>query len=544
MATGEQSSSSFGKENNMEKKYLIGVDLGTTTVQVVFLNAQENKVVLTLTEEIFPVSAENPDYIEYDPNDWWEYTKRLLKRGFESGVKPEEVAGICFDGWTVMAFLVKKDGTPVTNAIHYNDMRHMDLLEKADKLFGNEAVERNGNYIGMYSGSVKQYWWKEKHPEVFAQADYLSTEVSWMNYRLTGQWAWNRSEAGFYSQYNHKTREWDDDIISRMGFPRSMFPRLVDAWELVGTVTKEAAEQTGLCEGTPVFGGTDDTSPVAIATGAIGLGQSYISSGSGGNIAANTAGPVSHPTAITYPHCIPGLSITITVMTSMGLSYKWMRNTFGDLETEQGEKTGIDPYEYMNRKAQTSRPGSGGVVCLPYLDGDYTPNNDCNARGVFIGMSTGTTKGDMFRAVLEGVAFSVLDNLMLFGQFGAKISEIVLTGGLAKSALWLQIISDVTGCPISLPEETEGAAFGSALIAGVGAGLFADFEEAVERMVKIRRHAFVPHTENHEIYRELFSVYKSLYPKLKDTFSQLADIRNKLQKSEPEREEVNTCVNK
>ncbi len=511
----------------MPKKYVIGVDLGTTTIKAVFLDTQDNKIISTQTEEIFPVETQNTEYMEYDPTDWMEYTKRILARGFEEGIDPHDVAGICFGGWTVMAFLVKKDGTPVTNAVHYNDMRHLELLEEADNLYGKLAVERNGNYIGMYSASVKQYWWKVKHPGVWRAADYVATEVSYINYMLTGQWAWNRVEAGFYSQYNAHTREWDDEIISAMGFDRSMFPQLVDAWEVVGTVTQDGAAWSGLAPGTLVFGGVDDASPVALATGAFRQGQGFVSAGSAANIAANTQGPVSHPTAITYPHCIPGLTMTITVMSATGLSYKWMRNAFGQLEAQMAQMTGTYTYDYLNEQARSARPGANGVVFLPYLDGDYTPNNDPNARGVFLGMGTETTKGDMLRASLEGVAFSMKDNMMLIREMGGDIDNIVLTGGIARSPLWLQIIADITGCPVSLPEETEGAPFGSAIIAAVGAGLYEDFEQAVRQTVRVKQDAFVPTEKNRALYEELYEVYKSLYPSLRQAFARIADIKEK-----------------
>jgi len=508
------------------KRYLIGIDLGTTTIKAVFLDAKENRIASTQTEEIFPVKTSNPDCIEYDPNDWWAYTKRILKRGFAEGVDPAQVAGVCLGGFTVMTLLAQGDGTPVTNVVHYNDMRHMGLLDEVRGLIGELAVERNYNHIGMYGGLPKLYWWKKNHPEVFGRADVIASEVTWTNHKLTGEWAFNRTQAAFYNAYNGKTREWDEEIIEKAGFPRSLFPRLVDSTEVMGRVTKQAAEETGLAEGTPVFGGADDAAPVAITTGVISAGQGYVSAGSGGNIAANAKRPICHETIICFPHCIPGLTSVITVMSTTGLSYKWMRDTFGQAEAALAERTGEDAYTYLNAQAALSKPGARGVLFLPYLDGDYTPNNDANARGVFIGMDTATTPNDMLRATLEGVAFCILDNIMLIRDLGGEIDDVVITGGVAKSPLWLQIIADVTGCPVSLPEETEGAPFGNAIVAGVGAGLFKSFEEAIERVVKIKRHAFVPDAGNHALYAELYRVYKGLYADLKGAFARMQGIRD------------------
>ncbi|MCL1895220.1 MAG: FGGY family carbohydrate kinase [Clostridiales bacterium] len=511
----------------MEKRYLIGLDIGTTTVKAVFLDALEDRVACVQTEEIFPVDTGNIDEIEYDPGEWWEYVKRILKRGFDAGVDPGRVAGVCLGGWTVMALLARGDGTPLTNAIHYNDMRHIGLVEEVKALVGGLAVERNYNHIGMYSSIVKLYWWKKNRPEIFEEADVIASEVTWINHKLTGEWAFSRAEAGFYSAYNADTRQWDDEIIERLGFPRSMFLRLVDPEEAVGYVTKEAAEECGLAEGTPVFGGTDDSSPGAIATSVTQVGQAYINAGSAGNVGANSEKPICHETIICSPHCLPGLMSAITVMSSTGLSYKWMRNTFGQAEAAIASIAGEDAYSYLDAQAKLSGPGARGVIFLPYLDGDYTPNNDTAARGVFIGMDTATTKNDMLRAVMEGVAFCILDNIELIRGLGAELSEGVISGGVAKSPFWLKIIADVTGCTLSLAEETEGAPLGYAVIAGVGAGLFHSFEEAAGRIVKVRRGAFIPDPANHALYKELYRVYKGLYPRLKDTFAEMQDIRER-----------------
>jgi xylulokinase len=271
----------------------------------------------------------------------------------------------------------------------------------------------------------------------------------------------------------------------------------------------------------------DDASPVAITTGAVKEGQCFLSVGSGANVVVNTAGVVSHPTTIAYPHCIPGLNMLIAVLSSTGLSYKWMRDVFSDTEAAVARFTGDDPYDYMNCEAELSPPGANGVVFLPYLDGDYTPNNDANARGCFLGMGTRTTKGDMLRAVLEGVGLSILSSIMLIRELGGRLDEILLTGGIARSRLWLQIISDITGCSISLPEETEGAPFGSAIVAGLGTGVFASYDEAISKMVRINRNAVTPNLAAADLYRDLFDVYRGLYPKLADAYGKLAGIREK-----------------
>jgi xylulokinase len=216
----------------------------------------------------------------------------------------------------------------------------------------------------------------------------------------------------------------------------------------------------------------------------------------------------------------------ITVLSSTGLSYKWMRNNFAQAEIAVAELTGEDSYMYLDKAAALSKPGAGGIIFLPYMDGDYTPNNDADARAAFIGIGSSNTKNDMLRAVLEGAAMSVKSNLKLIESLGGNLSEIVIAGGPSKSKIWLQIISDVTGCPISLPEETEGAAFGNAIVAGVGAGIYKDYADAVSRIVNVRRNVFVPDKKNNKLYNSIYEIYEGLYPKLKDTYASIAKIRS------------------
>ena len=505
----------------LKKNILAGIDLGTTTFKAVFVDAFTGEIITTQIEEVFPEEVSNPDWLEYNPKDWFESMLRLLQRSYLQGVDAERIGGICFSGPAAMALLVDKDGEPIINSIHYNDLRHVQDLDELKELVGAECIEKNANHIGHYGGLGKLYWWKKNHPDVFAKADSIHTETTWMIQQLTGKRAWNRCEAGFYNVYNTKTREWDDELIKAAGFPRSLFPKLYDAWEVVGEVTEEAAKVTGLVVGTPVVAGADDASLVALATGVIKAGQGFMSVGSGGNLVANTTKPVSHPTIITYPHCLPELTMAITVMSSTGISNKWMRNVFCQAEAIVAQITGSDPYDYMNQAASNSKPGANGVVFLPYLEGDYTPINDPNARGCFIGMDTSTSKADMLRAVLEGVAFCILDNINVIREVGGNLDEILLAGGISKSDVWMQILSDVTGCSISHTEESEGTALGGAMIAGFGTGLFSSCVEAVEKLVRINNEAYKPNEENTKLYSDLFKIYQALYPALKDIYSEL-----------------------
>ena len=274
-------------------------------------------------------------------------------------------------------------------------------------------------------------------------------------------WSWNRTEAAFYAPYNARTREWDDDLLKKAGFPRNLYPKLYDAWEIVGGVTDEAAASNRVHRLVPRWWRALMMLPRwRLPRASSSPGNALFLSGQAPILPPTPEKPISHPTILLIRIAYRVLTMAITVLSSTGLSNKWMRNNLCQAEAAVASITGDDPYLYMGKAAETSKPGSSGVIFLPYLDGDYTPNNDPNARGCFVGMGTATTKADLLRAMLEGVAFSILDNINLIRELGGNLDEIVLAGGIAKSKLWLQIIADVTNCTISLPEETEGTAFG------------------------------------------------------------------------------------
>ena len=509
----------------MKRRYVIGIDVGTTTIKAVFVDAVQNRIATVQTKEIYPTKAACKDYIEYDPNDWIACVKEVLHAGFATGIDPDEVAGINIVDFTVMAFLVDEHGKPLTNAVHYNDMRHLGLLAEVEAKVGDLCVRHGANHVGMYMGVVKQYWWKKEHPDLYDQAAYFMTGTSWIAYLLTGVWTFNRSTAGFYGNYNAHTREWDQEINGKLGLDADKFPPLIDAWEVVGTVTAEAAEAWGLSEGIRVFGGMDDASPVALTCGTLSNGDCYISAGSAANVVFISDRVMEHSTAMSYPHCIPDLNIMAAVLTCTGLSLKWVRNHLGALETGMEKLTGEDAYDILCREAATSPPGANGLIFLPYLDGDYTPNNDPHARGGFVGLSTTTTKADMVRAVLEGVGYSFMSSLKMIRELGGNPHSLAIAGGVAKSSLWLQIIADITGMPISLPNETQGAPLGCALVAAVGCGFYQSFQDAVDRTIDIEKNAYLPNPETHQRYEHLFAIYDRLYGMLKPAFDGLAAFR-------------------
>jgi xylulokinase len=509
----------------MGKNILIGIDIGTTTIKAVFLDTDGEKILGTELEEITQI-RKRPDWAEYDAAVWWDSVKMVLSRGITSlKIDPGSVAGICCGGFTVAGFMVDREGNPLNNPTHYTDMRHLGEVEDLKEKIGKKAVEINNNAMGPYNTLPKQVWFRNHEPELFRKAKYFMTEAGWIVYKLTGEWSCNRSEAGFCAQYDYKTGQWSEEILDAVGIPVDMFPPLFDAWEKVGEVTVKASEETKLAQGTPVFAGTDDAGPAAVTTGVIREGQCCLSLGSGCNIGSNISKPLFHPTCLFYPHCIPGLYMFISVMVSVGINYKWVRDTVARTELSMASLLDEDPYALMEKEAAGSRPGSGGVLMLPYLEGEYTPIDDSNARAVFAGISSSTSRGDIMRSVMEGTAMSLLHNIVTIEELGGNLKELMVTGGPVRSRTWMQIVADVTGRPVSIPEESDGAPFGNAIVAGFGAGIFPDYETAVKKMVRVKRNAFVPNKENSARYREIFDVYLKLYPALKEIFGDLSAIR-------------------
>jgi xylulokinase len=312
-------------------------------------------------------------------------------------------------------------------------------------------------------------------------------------------------------------------MFEALQIPRDWAPRCIESSEISGGLTNEAATMIGLPAGLPVVGGAGDQAAQAIGTGLVAAGLVSATLGTSGVVFAPTARPVIEPQGRLHAFChaAPGMWHVMGVMLAAGGSLRWLRDRLCQPEIEEAKRLGVDPYEVMTRDAATVPPGAEGLLFLPYLSGERTPHPDPHARGCFVGLTMRHTKAHLTRAVLEGVTFGLRDCLALVQAQGIQPTEVRASGGGARSALWRQIMADVFGLPVATVSSTEGAAFGAALLAGVGVGVWRDVAAACAQTIKVTDRV-TPREENLERYARLYRLYRELYPALKPTFDELS----------------------
>ena len=348
----------------------------------------------------------------------------------------------------------------------------------------------------------------------------------YIRYRLTGEYATEVSDASGTSLFDVAHRRWSPEMTQLLDIPMSWLPSCSESPVVSGAISATAAALSGLNAGTPVVGGGGDQAAQAVGSGIVGPGIISVTSGTSGVVFAyaDHYAPEPQGRVHVFCHAVPGAWHAMGVMLSAGGAFRWFRDALGQPEKTVATLAGTDAYDLLTQEAAVAPPGAEGLLFLPYLTGERTPYPDPNARGAFVGLTLRHGKPHMVRAVLEGVSFGLRDSLELIKQLGVPIEQVRASGGGARSPLWRQIQADVFNTELVLINITEGAAFGAALLAGVGAGAFKDVHEAVASAIRVVSRT-TPEPQAAAVYQKLYPQYRGLYGALKPTFEALSLIR-------------------
>jgi xylulokinase len=322
---------------------------------------------------------------------------------------------------------------------------------------------------------------------------------------------------------DYKKERWSEVLLNACGIEPVYFPTVYPGNQVLGELTREAAEAIGLMPGIPVMVGTVDGAAAALGAGAAWAGTAAEMTGTSTVLIMPSDRSVSEPVFIAMPHCVPKKYLLLGAMASTGGSLRWFRDQFGTHRALTGLSRRENEYDILTEEASHIKPGSDGVVFLPYMMGERSPIWHTNARGVFFGLTLSTTRGAMIRSILEGAAFALLHNAECAQHAGLMLEELRSVGGGTRSTLWNQIKADVLGISILLPENYTGAAFGAALLAGMGIGIYTDIEKSLRTMIKIRAR-YEPNPENHRLYRKIYRIYRALYEDLRGEFDRAASL--------------------
>ena len=510
----------------MNKQFLIGIDLGTTGIKTILFDFT-GKIISRAYKE-YPSYHPCQNCAEQNPEDWWNAVKYTIGEVIHtSGITSSEISALGVSSQSSTVLPLDRNGNVLRRAIIWADSRAEIQRKKLIRNLQNEITKVNPNNIQPFHCISKMIWLKEHEPNVFKKTYKLLQCNGYINYKLTGIFSIDLSQAGLQHLFNLKLKKWDQKLCDLLEIPIEILPEVFECSEVIGTITKDSARDTGLNIDTKVIAGGVDTTSAALGVGVVSENQVLYSMGTGSNLMV----PVSHKKIkdnrmFIFPHVIPEFDVLTATMTSTGGSLKWFLKELGQLETIIGNKLQLDSFEILNLEAKKSEIGSGGLIFFPYLSGELSPIWNPNARGIIFGISTTTNKSQIIRAIMEGCSYAFRQNLEAANEItGKNISEVVATGGPTNSKIWMQTVADVTNCPISLLKNTDGAPLGDAILAGYGTSLYASFDEILNLVIK-KNYIYRPNHAKRGIYDDLYAMYCRIYEKIKDEYDYLANIFN------------------
>ncbi|MFC5703994.1 xylulokinase [Cohnella faecalis] len=502
---------------------LIVIDLGTSSVKVALYDHETGEI-LSTGRGHYRLYSEKQGYAEQNPEEWWTQTKYAIQECLHRAkISPKSIKGIGLSGQMCGVVPVTKSGQPLYNCITHLDTRCVE--EIASLRERQEDVLRIGmNPITNLMSAPKLMWLKNNRKDVWDQAHKWLMPKDYIRLKLTGTFGTDSTDASatLFMDFNKKT--WDP-LIEHFGLDITKFPEVNLPYELVGSVTKSAAEETGLAPGTPLAAGAADMACTALGTRAVSEGNISVTIGTAGHLIAPIAAPDPAYAGRLYQFChaVPDMYYAFGSIPAGGLSLSWLIDLLNPLLNDEPGNNRKLTYEKMNRMAEESTIGSKGLFFLPYLAGSVVPYADPKAKGTFIGLSIRHSYGDMARAVMEGVAYNFRQIVELLDLCNIPAHQLFFGEGGMNSQIWTRILTSVMNRGNAfLMKDKDSAPLGAAIIAGMGTGLYHDWNDAVNKLSQVET---VPNDlAMAESYSKLYRIYEGLYPTLKTTFEQIYDM--------------------
>ena len=493
--------------------YFLGIDTSTTSSKALLID--ERGGVIAVASSPHTLQTPRPLWSEQDPGEWWEAVAGSVRSVLETaGISGERITAVGLTGQMHGLVLLDGTGNVLRPAILWNDQRTQSQCDEIHQIIGKEKfIQITGNVALTGFTAPKILWVKENEPDVFAKAKHVLLPKDYIRYKLTGEYAMDKADGAGTVLFDLKARDWSDEVLFALDIPRTWMAKTFEGPEFTGYVTAEAASLTGLKVGTPVAAGGGDQAAQAVGVGAVEPGIVGLTVGTSGVVFATTPSALIEPDGRLHAFChaVPNMWHFMGVMLSAAGSLQWYRDTFAPNIS----------FDDLLKEAESAPAGSEGLQFLPYLSGERTPHPDPLARGAFIGLTLRHERAHMTRAVLEGVSFGLKDSFTLIQNAGLdRITQVRASGGGTKGALWRQILASVLEAELVTVNTTEGAAYGAALLAGVGAGAWTDVFSACKASVKITG-STLPDPSQLDNYRKSYSLYQELYPALKSSFEKM-----------------------
>ena len=486
-------------------KYLLGIDFGGGASKATLL-CENGEICATSSCEystFYPKSG----YAEQSPNDWVYATQKNISGVLEkSGVSSENIVAVSLDAATHTAVILDDDFNVIRPAIYWTDTRSIKEVEYLKENY-SDVIEKQTLHKADTIWSLPELLWiKNNEPDNWKKVRKILFAKDYVRHFLTGDYVTDYIEAEGSMMFDINTMQWSCELCGILEMNTDLLPKIANPTDIVGNITKEASKKTGLCEGTPVVCGTTDTVMEVFAAGAVKKGQMTLKLATAGRICVVTDKPYPDINLINYSHIVDGLYYPGTATKSCAASYRWFRDTFGE------------NYRDLDEKAMSVPIGADGLIFHPYLNGELTPYANPNLCADFVGIRASHSKAHFARAVLEGVAMSMLDCMVTLNNLNiAHNDTAAIIGGGGKSPLWRQMISDALGISLVEMKYTDSS-FGSAMLAGIASGVFKSPEKAVEICNKVLSKT-TPNAENTEKYAALFEKYKAVQKALEPIYN-------------------------
>jgi len=497
----------------MSDGYFLGIDVSTTGSKALLIDTAGN--VVAVASSPHSLSTPKPLWSEQDPDEWWQATVQSIRSVLKaSAIKPGAIKSIGLTGQMHGLVLLGETGVVLRPAILWNDQRTQAQCDEIHRIIGKERlIQICGNIALTGFTAPKILWVAQNEPDIYTQARHVLLPKDYIRFRLTGEYAMDKADGSGTILFNLKERGWSSELLSALNIPENWMPPTFEGTEFTGVVNTFAAAETGLLAGTPVVAGGGDQSAQAVGVGSVEPGIIGLTVGTSGVVFATTPSALIEPQGRLHAFChaVPGMWHFMGVMLSAAGSLQWFRDTLAPGED----------FDTLMKEAETVPAGCEGLQFLPYLSGERTPHPDPNARGAFVGLTLRHHRSSLTRSVLEGVAFGLKDGFMLIQEAGLpSFMQIRASGGGTKSALWRQILASVLNNELVTVNTSEGAAFGAALLAGVGAGAWSDVISACHQTIRVTART-LPNPQDVEVYQHSYSLYRDLYPALRTTFSRM-----------------------
>jgi len=503
--------------------YVVGCDIGTSGTKAIVVSGT-GRVLSKVTVE-YPLITPRPGWAEQDPATWWRAACRAVSGAMgRAKIHPRDVKAVGLSGQMHSSVFLDKRGGVLRPALLWCDTRTHEECAQITRRVGLSNLRKWVSNPALEGFTLPKILWVKKHePKVFSRIAQVLLPKDYIRYRMTGSYAMEVSDAAGTLYFDVRNRRWSTELLGKLGLPASWFPKVFESQDVCGRMTATSAKAMGLAPGTPVVGGGADNTCGAVGNGIIRKGEVMASLGTSGVFFAHSDIVKVDPLmrVHTFCHSVPKKWYLMGVMLSAGMSLRWYRDTHGLTEKTVGARTGRDPYDVLAAAARKAPLGSEGLLFLPYLMGERTPHKDARARGAFVGISARHGRAHFARAVFEGITFGMRDSLEIFRELKVPIRRGVATGGGAVNPWWRQLQADVYGEEVVTVNSGEGPAFGAAILAMVGAGIYPDVPSACSRLIHVVSR-ISPRKVPAARYDEWYAEFRALYPALKERFASIS----------------------